>query len=169
MRFVKIVSSMYEPLQLRNNSLSQKMKQALLISKLIVLLMKIVNIRLHTQLGAETVKNLLSFCGHRVQLRSTCSVQHVQQNDNQCATMKPLRVGLILCCHHQQRCCSFDLQVIYGHTCCSSMSTYVFIHYIFHTCHTFAGNGIINTYFINIATFSNDSGRHGLVNAHTQL
>jgi len=37
MRFVKTVSSMYEPLQLRSNSHSQKMKQALslLISKLI--------------------------------------------------------------------------------------------------------------------------------------
>jgi len=35
--------------------------------------MKIVNIRPHTQLSAKTVQILLSFCGHNVQLRSTCS------------------------------------------------------------------------------------------------
>ena len=135
MRFVKIVSSIYESLQLRNNSLSQKMKQVLLMSKLIVLLMKIVNIRLHTQLGAETVKILLSFCGHSVQLRSTCSVQHVQQNDNQCATMKPLRVGLIYAAITNNVVVVLIYKLFTAILAAALSPTYVFIHYIFHTCH----------------------------------
>ena len=172
MRFVKIVSSIYESLQLRNNSLSQKMKQVLLMSKLIVLLMKIVNIRLHTQLGAETVKILLSFCGHRVQLRSkymqrpACVTKRQSMCDHEAFKGRPNFMTAIT---GNSFVVILTYQLFTAILVAALSPTYVFIHYIFHTCHTSAGNVIINTYFINIAASSNDSWRHGLVNAHTQL